>query len=388
MRNLIHSATVVSGGQSIKHAWIEFDADGIIARGTDDTWRARAAEHPEATVIDGTGRVITPGLIDLHCHGGAAVAFEQGPEAIRTALALHRSHGTTRAVVSFVSGGIDDLVERLGGVADLVETDPGVLGSHLEGPFLDPGHRGAHDPEALRTPDMRTVDRLIEAGQGTLRQITIAPELDGAAEAIRELTAAGVIVAVGHTDADYAAARAAFDAGATLLTHAFNAMHPIHHRAPGPVLAAVDSPGVTLEVINDGVHVHESVVRLAFTEAPGRIALVTDAMAATGAADGLYSLGSLEVMVTDGTARLVEGGAIAGSTLTLDAALHRAVHVVGIALPEAVRALTETPARVLGRERDLGSLEPGYPADVLLWSDDLTLQRVWAGGTEYPAAGA
>ncbi|WP_030148137.1 N-acetylglucosamine-6-phosphate deacetylase [Mycetocola saprophilus] len=388
MRNLIHSATVISGGQSTKHAWIEFDEDGVCARGTNDTWRARVAEHPDTAVIDGTGQVVTPGLIDLHCHGGAGVAFEDGEAAIRTALALHRSHGTTRAVVSFVSGGIEDLVSRLETVADLAETDPGVLGSHLEGPFLDPGHRGAHDPEALRTPDVRTVDRLIEAGQGTLRQITIAPELDGATEAIRELTAAGVIVAVGHTDADYTAARAAFDAGATLLTHAFNAMHPIHHRAPGPVLAAIDSPGVTLEVINDGVHVHESVVRLAFTEAPGRIALVTDAMAATGAADGHYMLGSLEVLVESGTARLVEGGSIAGSTLTLDAALHRAVHVVGLPLPEAVRALTETPARVLGRERDLGAIEVGYPSDVLLWNDDLTLQRVWADGTEHPAAHA
>ena len=169
------------------------------------------------------------------------------------------------------------------------------------------------------------MERLLEASGGMLRQITIAPEHHGASEAIARFVDAGVAVAVGHTGADFETTLAAFGAGASILTHAFNGMRGIHHRAPGPVVAAMHADHVTLEIINDGVHVHPDVVRLAFAGAHGRVALVTDAMAAAGAADGSYLLGSLRVVVEGGVARLLEGGSIAGSTLTQDAALRRAV---------------------------------------------------------------
>jgi N-acetylglucosamine-6-phosphate deacetylase len=210
--------------------------------------------------------------------------------------------------------------------------------------------------------------------------VTLAPELPGAFSAIEALVGAGVAVAVGHSAADYETALAAFDRGASILTHAFNGMRGIHHRAPGPVAAATHTAGVTLEIINDGVHVHPEVVRLAFTAAPGRIALISDAMAATGAADGEYLLGSLGVTVTNGIARLTEGGSIAGSTLTLDVALRRAVTEAGIPLAEAVTALTETPARAIGRGHDLGLLAPGYAADAVLLTPELAVEAVYAAG--------
>ncbi|MET0843344.1 MAG: amidohydrolase family protein, partial [Mycetocola sp.] len=283
---------------------------------------------------------------------------------------------------SLVTASVDDLIDQLGVIADLAAADPTILGAHLEGPFLDAGHKGAHDPELLLAPHRSTVARLIDAGRGALRQVTIAPELPGGLDAVRQLTDAGVTAAVGHTDADFAQATDAFEAGAGILTHAFNAMNGLHHRAPGPVAAATASDTVVLELINDGVHVHPEMMRIAFAAAPGRIALVTDAMAAAGSADGAYRLGTLDVTVTDGVARLTHGDSIAGSTLTLDAALRRAVTEVGIGLADAVAAVTSTPARAIGRGDDLGRLAPGYAADLVLLDADFTVTAVWADGEQ------
>jgi N-acetylglucosamine-6-phosphate deacetylase len=283
-----------------------------------------------------------------------------------------------------VTAPLQTLERRAAMVADLVATDADILGSHLEGPFLDPAHKGAHDEGLLRAPLSADLERLLEAGRGTVRQVTLAPELPGGLDAIRLIVGAGAAAAIGHTGADYAACIAAFDAGATILTHAFNAMPGLQHRDPGPVGAAASDPRVVLEVIADGVHLHPQVVRLAFAAAPGRIALVTDAMAAAGAADGRYDLGSLQVEVVDSVARLAKGGAIAGSTLTQDAALRHTV-AAGVPLVDAVSALTSTPARAIGRT-DLGRLEPGSLADAVLLSADLRVHRVWTAG-EAAAAG-
>jgi N-acetylglucosamine-6-phosphate deacetylase len=198
--------------------------------------------------------------------------------------------------------------------------------------------------------------------------VTIAPELPGADDAIARFVDAGVIVAIGHTDADYDTARRAFDAGATVLTHAFNAMQPMLHRAPGPVMAAVDA-GAVLELILDGVHVHPSVAAGLFRLAPGRVALITDAISAAGCADGSYSLGSLTLEVHDGRATLAGSDTLAGSVLTQDAALRRAVQVLGIDPVDAVHALTAVPAAALGRN-DLGWLRAGCRADLVLMDDE------------------
>ena len=423
---VIHSARLVSGGTVTPNAWVAFAGDTVSAVGTGDGWRGLVGSTSEsrpvaagrvsathaaasaAEIVDARGRWLTPGFIDIHCHGAGGAAFDDGLPGIHTALAVHRTHGTTRSVLSLVTADLSDLESRLGVIATAAEADPLILGAHLEGPFLDAAFRGAHDPALLRAADAAATEKLLLASRGYLRQITLAPELPGAGAAISRFVDAGVVVAVGHSAADYSEACAAFDAGASVLTHAFNAMHGIHHRAPGPVVAAMRSGGVTLEVINDGVHVHPEVVRLAFAGAPGRIALVTDAMAATGFGDGEYLLGSLAVVVVDGVARLAVGarrgdgavgvgdrgsdgarvgggaasvlGAIAGSTLTLDAALKRAVFDVGLPIAEAVTALTETPARAIGRAHDLGLLAPGFAADAVLLSDDFAVEAVFAAG--------
>lgn len=373
---VIHSATLVSGGAVTADAFVAFAGSTVAAVGTGTGW----TELDAIEVIDADGLTLAPGFIDIHGHGGNGCSFDDGADSIRSALTVHRAHGTTRSVLSLVTASIDDLVERAGVIADLAAADPTILGSHLEGPFLDVGHQGAHDPQLLHSPDPQSIERLIGAARGSLRQVTLAPELPGGLDAIRQFVDAGVVVAVGHTNTDFEGARQAFAAGATILTHAFNAMNGIHHRAPGPVLAASATPSVTLEIINDGVHVHPDVVRLAFAAAPGRIALITDAMAAAGSDDGNYQLGSLSVTVTDGTARLTVGDSIAGSTLTLDDALRRAVLDVGIELTDAITALTTTPARAIGRADDLGQLAPGFGADAVLLDENLGVVVVWAAG--------
>ena len=225
----------------------------------------------DATAVAGPGALLTPGFIDIHGHGGGGASYDDGPDAIRTARALHRAHGTTRAVISLVTAPLDDArAPRRGWWPEVAETDGDVLGSHLEGPFLDPAHRGAHQRDLLREHDRAALARLLAAGGGTVRQVTLAPELPGGLDAIRLVTPAGAAAAVGHTDADADVSEAAFDAGATIVTHAFNAMPGLHHRAPGPVGAAVSDPRVVLEVIADGVHVDPRVIRMLFASAPGR----------------------------------------------------------------------------------------------------------------------
>ncbi|GAA1506251.1 N-acetylglucosamine-6-phosphate deacetylase [Agromyces terreus] len=376
--HVIHSARLIRPTGILDDAWVRFDGDRVASVGTGDDWRDGLPS--DATTTDAAGRRLAPGFIDLHCHGAGGAAADEGAEAVERILAVHNAHGTTRSVLSLVTAGVDDLAAQLRVIAAFAERDPRVLGSHLEGPFLDTEFRGAHDPALLRTADAASVDRLIDAANGTLVQITMAPEHDGALDAIGRFVDAGVRVAVGHTGADFETALAAFEAGATLLTHAFNGMRGIHHRVPGPVVAAMRSPEVTLEIVNDGVHVHPDVVRLAFAGAPGRIALVTDAMAATGSSDGRYILGSLEVDVVDGVARLVHGRSIAGSTLTQDVALRQAVVEAGIDLETAVAALTEVPAAAIGRGHELGRLEAGFAADAVLLDDDLGVEAVWGAG--------
>ncbi|MCS3442027.1 N-acetylglucosamine-6-phosphate deacetylase [Microbacterium phyllosphaerae] len=374
---VIHSARLVDDGTIVEGAWVRIEHGRVTARGVGDTW-APADDIVDATVIAGPDAVLTPGFIDIHGHGGAGASFDDGVDAIRTARALHREHGTTRAVVSLVTAPLDDLARRVADIADLMETDADILGSHLEGPFLDPAHHGAHEPTLLRDPVAADVSRLLESGRGTIRQVTIAPELPGGLDAIRLIIDAGAAAAVGHTSADAAMAVAAFEAGASVLTHAFNAMPGIHHRAPGPVLAAAADHRVVLEAIADDVHLDPHIVKLVFDSAPGRIALITDAMAAAGSADGHYDLGAVSVTVKDGIARADDTGSIAGSTLTQDVALRRAV-AAGATLTEAVRALTETPARAIGYADRLGRLDDGYAGDAVLLDAQLRVVRVWVG---------
>ncbi|MEF2976180.1 N-acetylglucosamine-6-phosphate deacetylase [Subtercola sp. YIM 133946] len=379
MSVVIHGATKIDADGIVDDFWIAFSPQAILATGTGNGWYGWGTA-PGATVVDATGRVATPGFIDVHAHGGGGHAFDDGPGEITAALATHRRRGTTRSVISLVTNPLDALHASLAAVADLIERDPLVLGSHLEGPYLSPENRGAHHPDHLRTPDAAQIADLVDAARGTLLQLTLAPELPGALDAIEQLTGDGVVAAVGHTTADFALAQAAFDRGATLLTHAFNAMPGIRHREPGPVTAALSDPRVALELILDGVHVHPQVARIAFFSAPQRILLVTDAMAAAGAPDGDYAIGDLAVTVTAGVARLSGTDTIAGSTLTQDAALRSAVFDAGIDPVLAVRAVTASPARALGLDDVFGYLAPGFAPDVVLLDADWVVKDVWAAG--------
>jgi N-acetylglucosamine-6-phosphate deacetylase len=377
---VVHSARLADGGRILDDAWVRWDAGRVTETGAGDSWRdARPDEVFDARRIAGPGAVLTAGFVDLHGHGGGGASYEDGPAAIRTARAAHLAHGTTSAVISLVSAPVAVLEGRVAMIADLSRTDPGILGSHLEGPFLSVARKGAHDEAVLQAPDAAAVAALLSAGRGSVRQVTLAPERTGAIAAIETLAAAGVVVAVGHTEADAAQTRRAFDAGATLLTHAFNAMPGLHHRDPGPVGAAVADPRVTLELIADGTHVHPDVLRIVFAAAPGRVALVTDAMAAAAASDGSYRLGTRDVLVRGGVARLAGSDVIAGSTLTQDAAVRTAVDA-GMPLAEALRAASEVPAAVIGAGFDLGRLAAGFRADAVLLDADLAVRAVWASG--------
>src|SRR4051812_31425871 len=337
---LITGARIVSGGAVVENGWVRFDGGRIAPRG------AGPAPQHGGEMIDAAGRVLTPGFVDIHVHGGGRGDFSEGPDAVDRVLQAHRGHGTTRSALSLVSAPVDELVAALAALAPVVRADPLLLGVHLEGPFLSRDARGAHDPDVLTAPTPEAVEALIDAADGTLAQVTIAPELPGAPEAVQRLGAAGVRVAGGHTTADLATAGAAFDAGASLLTHAFNAMPGLAHRAPGPIGAAVDRPGVVLELIADGLHVHPIVVGALFRLAPGRVALITDAMAAAGVGDGEYRLGTLDVVVQDGAARL-PSGSLAGSTPTPDAPIPTAVGAGG-ALQGAGLPPAATPPRAVG----------------------------------------
>lgn len=374
---IIHSASTVDDAVDSRDHWFQFCGERIVARGTGSSWRERVAE-PHHTV-DAQGKTLVPGFIDMHCHGGGGAAVEDGTAGIQRMLDTHMRHGTTRSVCSLVSAPVDDLASHLTTIAEAARADPRILGAHLEGPFLERAFRGAHSAAALQHPHADRVERLLAAAEGMLAQVTIAPEHDPDFQAIRAFRDAGVAVAVGHTGADLATSLAAFDAGATILTHAFNGMPGIHHREPGPVVAAIRS-GATLEIINDGVHVHPSVVRLAFDSAPHRIALITDAMAAAGAPNGDYLLGSVAVHVSEGVARTLDTGSIAGSTLTLDSALRHAVIDCDIPLAAAIDAVTVVPAQALGRSTELGQLDAGFIADAVLLEADLSVAAVWIAG--------
>ena len=358
--------------EGIVDGWLETAGQTITAIG--------AGEPPRRADRDLAGHWVVPGFVDIHVHGGAGADFSSGrPDHARRIVGLHRRHGTTTMLASLVTGDIDTMVASVASLADLVDAGE-LAGIHLEGPFLAPARCGAHDPGLLRAPEPDLVDRLISAGRTQIRMVTLAPEQPAAIDAIRRLTDAGVVVAVGHTDATYEQTRAAIDAGATVGTHLFNAMRPPHHREPGPVPALLEDDRVSAELICDGVHLHPAVIRWAVrTASARRVALVTDAMAAAGAGDGDYLLGQLTVRVRDGVARQPDGS-IAGSTLTMDRAFRCAVDA-GASVEEAVTMASTTPARALGLADEIGSITAGRQADLVVLDQALRAAAVMAKGS-------
>lgn len=305
-------------------------------------------------------------LVDLHCHGALGAEFGVDTDGTRIAAAHHRARGTGRVVASLVSAAPDELARQVGVLAPLV-ADGTLAGIHLEGPFLADGRRGAHDPRCLSLPDPDLVRRLVDVAAtsgapGAIVQWTLAPELPGAMRLIDTLAECGIRPAFGHTDCTAAEFTIAVRhtcsvvGASALATHLFNGMPPLHHRSGGPVAAALTLAGrgeLVVELLADGVHLAPEVVRMVFElVGPQAIALVSDAMSATGLGDGDYSLGGRPVAVREGVARLRDGGVIAGSVATLADCVAWAIEVAGVAAGDALHAATATPGGVLaGRPR-------------------------------------
>jgi N-acetylglucosamine-6-phosphate deacetylase len=371
---LLHGGRIVTPSGVLADGWLTV-RDGLIEQvgtGTPDA-------VPGHDAVDLAGGWVLPGFVDIHCHGGGGASYtERDQERLAVAVAAHRRHGTTTTMASLVSATIETLVEQIAALRDLVR-DGLFAGIHLEGPFISAARCGAHDPAVLRAPDPDSIARLLAAGQGAIRMVTLAPELDGGVDAVRRFVDAGVIVALGHTDATLAQVVPAVDAGATVATHLFNGMRPLHHREPGPIGALLDDERVTVELICDLVHLHPTVVRMAARHAgPTRTVLVTDAMAAAGVGDGVYQVGALRVTVRDGVPTLDGGGALAASTLTLNAAVRNFVQSCGMSMVDAAAAVAGRPAELLGLK---AAVESGAVADLVLLDDGLHTERVMHRGT-------
>ncbi|WP_445161845.1 N-acetylglucosamine-6-phosphate deacetylase [Mycobacterium sp. Dal123C01] len=370
---LIRAGTVVLDGQICRPGWLQAAGAQILACG--------AGAPPGPPDQDFSDCIVVPGFIDMHVHGGGGASYLDAGH-IAQAAQFHRRHGTTTTLASLVTAAPDQLIAGVRALADATRAGI-VAGIHLEGPWLSAARCGAHEPTQMRDPEPAEVDDVLAAGAGAIRMVTLAPERPGSSEAIRRCLDAGVVVAVGHTDATYEQTRQAIALGATVGTHLFNAMPPLHHREPGPALALLEAPGVTLELIADGVHVHPAMVRAVLGAAgPDRVAVITDAIAAAGCDDGAYRLGAVAIDVESGVARVRATSAIAGSTATMDQ-LFRTVSRLGpdadAALADAVQMTSATPARALGLDQ-VGVLRAGYNANLVVLDRDLQVSAVMVRG--------
>ena len=335
-------------------------------------------------VVLGSG-VLVPGLVDLQVNGYYGVDLADGdPEGWALVARRLPETGTSAFLPTFITAPVPALataVRSAAKTAEALTAGAHVLGVHLEGPFLSPARAGAHRRDWIVPPSPGAVAELLEAGQGLLRLMTLAPEADGALAAIGMLTAAGVLVSMGHSDATAAEVAAGADAGARMVTHLFNAQRGLHHREPGVVGQALTDQRLTSGLVVDLNHVSAAACAIAFAAAPGRICLVTDAAACAGMPPGRYLLGGQPVdLPPGGGAPVRPGGTLAGSALRMDQAVGNAV-AVGLGLPEAVAAASRIPADLIGRP-DLGRLATGAAADLAWLGDDLRAKATWVGGTQ------
>ncbi|MCL2471451.1 MAG: N-acetylglucosamine-6-phosphate deacetylase [Propionibacteriaceae bacterium] len=371
---LIYAERLYGPQGLVDGGWVKVSGERIEAWGRGSSWGSvSASPHPDV-VVDG---ILSPGFVDVHCHGGGGANFGADPVQAETVRATHAAHGTTSIVASLVTGSLADLEEQVRVLSRLV-ADGRLAGIHLEGPWLAPEYKGAHAEHLLIDPLPADIERLVQAGNGAIRLVTIAPERPGALDAIRLLTQQGVVVALGHTAADFDATRLAIEAGARGATHLFNAMPDILHRSPGPALALWQDPKVWVELICDGVHVHPALAAQVMATKPDTSVLITDAMAAAAYPDGHYTLGDQDVEVRDQVARLSGTATIAGSTLTLDKAVRTAVQS-GIPLSTALKAATSNPADYLGLP-DVGRIAPGMWANLVCLTNTLTVTAVMRHG--------
>ena len=351
---IIQARTAVIQGALRENIWVEVEENVIVSIHEGNS--VHVDRHVEGVLI--------PGFIDIHCHGGGGNYFSAtSDEEIRNVINTHRVHGTTTIFASLVTEPLDELKNQIGRLVPFAQRGD-IAGIHLEGPYLAHSRCGAHDPTLLRTPRLSEFEELVSAGQGFIKMVTIAPELEGAIGAIEYLVANKIIAAIGHSAADYDLALRGVEAGATVITHFPNAVSKLDDSGHTLAQLAMSDSRLTLELILDGNHVKNEEVSRIYNQASARIALITDAMAAAGSSDGHYLVGALPVTVEDSVARLDSNGALAGSTLTMDSAFFNMMTDHGYSLPEAVAASSTIAARTAGLH-DRGELSVGKRADLL-----------------------
>ena len=374
---VISAGAMVLDGQVCRPGWVETSGAQILACAAGPPQRPADSDFSDCVVV--------PGFIDMHVHGGGGGSYLEAGEIARAAR-FHLAHGTTTTLASLVTTSPGELIAGVRALADAARQGT-VAGIHLEGPWLSAARCGAHDHTQMRDADPAEIDAVLAAGAGTIRMVTLAPERPGSDDAIRRFLDAGVVVAVGHTDATYEQTQHAVALGATVGTHLFNAMPPLNHREPGPALALLQDPRVTVELIADGVHVHPAMMHAVIQAAgPDRVAVITDAIAAAGCDDGAFQLGAVPIDVVSGVARVRGTSTIAGSTATMDR-LFRALKANAVelgvdsdaALAAAVQMTATTPARALGLKR-VGSLRQGYDANLVVVDRDLQVRAVMVRG--------
>ncbi len=379
---LVAGARVVAPGGTIENGYVHVQGDKIATVGSVSELTGRLA-HVER--VDAGGAWLVPGFVDVHVHGGANRDFmDADEEAVREITKFHASNGTTSMLATTLTASREDLTAVIALAADYMSKPmpyAKVVGVHLEGPFVNVKWKGAQNPAYILPPQPEWLDDWVGRFPGVIKLQTLAPEIEGSLDYIGKLAANGIVPSCGHTDATYDQIIAAADRGLRHAVHTFNAMTPLHHRNPGTVGAVLTDDRIVAEVIADGHHVHPAGIKL-ITRAKGanNVILVTDAMAAAGMPDGDYDLGGLPVRMKCGVARLKENDSLAGSTLTMISAVRFLVREIGVSLEEACLMASANPARQLGLDGSIGSIEAGKQADFLLLDDALALQSTWIDG--------
>ncbi|EGO3718109.1 N-acetylglucosamine-6-phosphate deacetylase [Listeria monocytogenes] len=343
-----------------------------------------AEEYSEEAIFDGNGGLLIPGMIDVHIHGAKNYDMMDGStESIQAVSMACAETGCTSFLVTSVSSSLEDLIQMIRQTKKVIGKEKGakIAGIHLEGPYLNIEKKGMQNPAHLRHPDLKEMKKIFDEADGLIKMVTIAPELPGGIELIEFLKKRGVVVAIAHSNATYEEAQDAFEKGASHITHCFNAMPAIHHRAPGLVAAALENDSISVQAIVDGVHLHPGIVRLIHKiKGPDKMVLTTDALQAMGVGDGEYIFGGHQVTVTEGVARL-QDGTLASSTVTMNKSL-RLSNEFGINLQDTIQMATSTPADILGM-KNLGRIEKGYSADLVLLDKKFEVLSTWINGEKY-----
>lgn len=343
-----------------------------------------AEEYSEEAIFDGNGGLLIPGMIDVHIHGAKNYDMMDGStESIQAVSMACAETGCTSFLVTSVSSSLEDLIQMIRQTKKVIGKEKGakIAGIHLEGPYLNIEKKGMQNPAHLRHPDLKEMKKIFDEADGLIKMVTIAPELPGGIELIDFLKKRGVVVAIAHSNATYEEAQDAFEKGASHITHCFNAMPAIHHRAPGLVAAALENDSISVQAIVDGVHLHPGIVRLIHKiKGPDKMVLTTDALQAMGVGDGEYIFGGHQVTVTEGVARL-QDGTLASSTVTMNKSL-RLSNESGINLQDTIQMATSTPADILGM-KNLGRIEKGYSADLVLLDKKFEVLSTWINGEKY-----